>query len=400
LNPDRLRWLILPVLAASVGWIAWSGHVLALPMAAYFPLLWSWARTRREAAVVSMAYFLAASRGLPQGVANFYLFNIWPGLLLWLLASLSFVIVHMVFWTDAVGWRRPLRFLAACLAMAVPPLGIMGWAHPATAAGVLFAGWGWWGLFAMAVCLAGMTTRHWCIVAIIMAGFWSWSAARWAGPRVAEGWKSVELTLGAELGRDAGLQRQKELITVVRNRIEHEDQDQGRRRNTGDKMILVLPESSLGFWTPALARLWQSELVGTGVTVVAGAAAIKPAGYDNVLVRVSHLSNDVLYRQRMPVPGSMWQPWTRLIGAGSGALADFFANPVVAVEGQNVAVLMCYEQLILWPVLQSMLHDIDVVIAVGNGWWTAGTSIVDIQRASSESWARLFDKALILSFNR
>lgn len=58
-----------------------------------------------------------------------------------------------------------------------------------------------------------------------------------------------------------------------------------------------------------------------------------------------------------------------------------------------------YEQLIVWPILQSMAHDPELIIAVGNGWWTAGTSIVGIQTASAAAWARLFDKPLVISFN-
>jgi hypothetical protein len=46
-----------------------------------------------------------------------------------------------------------------------------------------------------------------------------------------------------------------------------------------------------------------------------------------------------------------------------------------------------------------MMHDPDIIVAVGNGWWTAGTSVVAIQRASSEAWARLFAKPLVISFN-
>jgi len=87
------------------------------------------------------------------------------------------------------------------------------------------------------------------------------------------------------------------------------------------------------------------------------------------------------------------------IGKTGGAIAQFFANPVVSVGGQRVAPLICYEQLIIWPVLQSMLHNPDLVIAVGNDWWTKGTSITAIQRASTEAWARLFDKPLVMSFN-
>lgn len=95
----------------------------------------------------------------------------------------------------------------------------------------------------------------------------------------------------------------------------------------------------------------------------------------------------------------MWQPWLPLFGKSGGARADFFANPIVSIGGQRVAPLICYEQLIIWPVLQSMLHDPDVIIAVGNDWWTKGTSIVAIQRASTQAWARLFGIPLVMSFN-
>jgi hypothetical protein len=49
--------------------------------------------------------------------------------------------------------------------------------------------------------------------------------------------------------------------------------------------------------------------------------------------------------------------------------------------------------------LQSAFHRPEAIVAVGNGWWTAGTSIIDIQHASSEAWARLFDLPLVISFN-
>lgn len=87
------------------------------------------------------------------------------------------------------------------------------------------------------------------------------------------------------------------------------------------------------------------------------------------------------------------------MGEGTGAKAHFFANPVVELDGFRIAPLICYEQLIVWPVLQSMLNDPDVIVAVGNGWWTSGTSIVDIQRTSARAWGRLFDKPVIFSFN-
>ena len=76
---DLFRAAVLVALSTSTGWIGWSGNVLLLPLAASFPMLWSLARTRLQATAISAAYFLAASRGLPQGVANFYSSDIWPG---------------------------------------------------------------------------------------------------------------------------------------------------------------------------------------------------------------------------------------------------------------------------------------------------------------------------------
>ena len=385
---ELFRTGVLVALSTGAGWIGWSGDVLLLPVVATFPMLWSLARTRLQTTAISAAYFLAASRGLPQGVANFYSSDIWPGLLLWLVASSAFVAVHSLLWSDRKEWQKPYRYLAACVVMAIPPFGILGWAHPITAAGALFPGWGWWGLGAMAAGLIVMTTRYRPAAAMAMTGFWLWSAAEWTPPILPTSWTGVDLEMGASLGRETGLQRQQDLINVVRA------QPPGT--------TIVLPESALGFWTPTVGRVWQKGLTGTDITVIAGAALIHGRGYDNVLVTISVEKTEIFYRERMPVPGSMWQPWRGWIGGGgseAGARAHFFANPVVEVGTAKVAPLICYEQLLVWPVLQSAYHRPDAIIAVGNGWWTAGTSIIDIQRASSEAWARLFDLPLVISFN-
>ncbi|MBX5164488.1 MULTISPECIES: conjugal transfer protein TraB [unclassified Rhizobium] len=383
---DYLRPLLLIFASIAVGVVGWSGYMLLLPVALGFPVLWSLARTRSVAALVSAGYFLAASRGLPQGVAAFYSSDIWPGLLLWLCASLSFVVVHAVLWSKNTR-VRPSRYLLAAVIMAIPPFGITGWAHPVTAAGVLFPGWGWWGLGFMTAGLAGLATRIWPAVATAFAGLWLWSAAIWTDPKLPEGWRGVDLELSASLGREAGLQRQRDIIATVRNAA-----SDGAR-------YVVLPESALGFWTPTVARLWTGALSDSNATVMAGAAVVDPRGYNNVLVAIDRKGSRILYRERMPVPGSMWQPWRFLFGESGGASVDFFANPVVPIGAGRAAPLICYEQLIVWPVLQSMLHDPDLVVAVGNGWWTEGTSIVAIQRAAATAWAKLFAKPLVIAFN-
>ncbi len=383
---DGRRSALLISASTLIGLLGWNGHVVLLPFAIGFPVVWSMASSRLVAALVSAGYFLAASRGLPKGVATFYVSDIWPGLLLWLCASLSFVTVHSALWTRVEG-ARSFRYLLAAGFMAVPPFGITGWAHPVTAAGVLFPGWGWWGLALMTAGLASLTTRIWPAVAIVLAGFWLGSAAFWADPKPPKAWRGVDLEMGASLGRDAGLQRHRDLVSLV-------------RAATGNGVrFVLLPESTLGFWTPGVERLWAAGLADSAVAVIAGAAVVDTEGYENVLVTIDRTGGRILYRERMPVPGSMWQPLRRWVGESGGAKADFFANPVVVAGVSPATPLICYEQLIIWPILQSMLHDPDFILAAANGWWAKGTSIVAIQRAATTAWAKLFDKPLVMSFN-
>ncbi|MDQ1199251.1 hypothetical protein QE435_005008 [Rhizobium sp. SORGH_AS 787] len=396
--PHRWRSILLIIASIACGWIGWSGEVLFLPIAVVFPLLWAKAPSRTVAALVAAGYFLAASRGLPQGVANFYAASLWPGLALWVMASLSFVIVHAVLWTkpcgDTSGKRAQdtgtaLRYLLAMALTGLPPFGITGWAHPLTAAGVLFSGLGWWGLGATSILLVLLTGRKWQLAVGVLVGLHVWSATNWTPPKQTPGWMAVDLKQGANLGRDSSLQYHRELIASVRKAAEAGE-------NVG---VVVLPESALGFWTPTAARVWQEDLHGSDITVIAGAAVIDSRGYDNVMVVISDHAEEVPYRQRMPVPGSMWQPWLQLTGEGGDARPDFFGNPVVKVDGVRVAPLICYEQLILWPVLQSMLHAPQVIVAVGNGWWTENTSIVATQKATVTAWASLFSLPVVMVFN-
>lgn len=373
--------------AILVGLVGWSGNPLALPAAMLFPALWAHSPSRLAAAAVSAGYFLAASRGLPQGVVNFYGGGFGAGIALWFAAASGFVIVHAVLWTPQPGRGRALRYCVAAVTMSVPPFGILGWAHPITAAGVVFPGWGWFGLAVSAIGLLAMTIRLWPIATMVLGGLCLWSTAMWTPPDMPQGWVGVDTNFRGESGQYADYAQQFETIGLVK-----------RAAHGGAKMI-VLPESAVGIWTSTSAHLWMRELADLNVIVNAGAIIVDETGYDNVMMEITGDGARVLYRERMPVPVSMWQPWLAWIDEPAGARAHFFANPIVEGGGKRVAPLICYEQLIIWPILQSVLYRPSVIVATGNGWWTDNTTIVAIQKASAQAWARLFGLPLILSFN-
>ncbi|WP_371932350.1 conjugal transfer protein TraB [Roseibium sp. MMSF_3361] len=382
------RSLICILGGIATGTIGWSGFVLLLPVGMLFPAFWAYAPSRKVAALVAAGHFLGASRGLPEGASLFFGSQYAIGLGLWVAASLVFVAVHSVLWTQKLGWARALRYFFATVLMSLPPFGIMGWASPITAAGVLFPGWGWFGLAATAILLLAMTTSLWRIAGPVIAGFAAWSAAVWTEPEVIEGWTGINTTFRyEEAGQHAGYAQQLETIALVRKAA-------GKGAD-----VVVLPESALGLWTATTERLWTDALSNLPVTVIGGATIIQRNGYDTVMVEISGNGSRVLYRERMPVPVSMWQPWRQLTGDGGGANAYFFDNPVALVAGTRVAPLICYEQLIIWPVLQSMAMGSEVIVAVSNGWWTGGSNITDIQRASVTSWAKLFGVPLVMAVN-
>lgn len=382
-----LRTFVFAFAAAAVGALSWCGNILLLPLALIFPALWAFAPSRLAAGLVSAAYFLAASRGLPQGVMNFYGAEIFAGFGLWIVASLGFVIVHITLWTAQSGWQKTSRYGLAAVVMSVPPFGIVGWAHPITAAGVLFPAWGWLGLGAAAIGLLVTTTRFWPIALLSFGGLWIWSAATWTQSTMPHAWAGVDTQFRGAEGQYAGYGQQRETIELAKTAM------------TNGASVVVLPEGAAGIWTPTVEQFWVAALDGTNVIVNVGAVVIDHAGYDNVTMEVTARGARILYRQRMPVPVSMWQPWSNSTDDGGSARAEFFANPVVEFGGRRVASLICYEQLIVWPLLQSMLHSPEIIVATGNGWWTKNTAIVSVQKMSTEAWARLFGLPIVSAFN-
>lgn len=421
----------LSSLSGAIAVFAWNGDTISLPLALIFPLIWSRAKTRLAAALISASYILVASRALPLSVAEYFKVDILLGLGVWIVSAFPLVLVHILLWRQAADWRRAFCYALIMVLTGFPPFGITGFAHPLTAAGIVFPGWGWFGLFATVILACCLVTRHCWMAALVLGTFWLWSSApnlsskihmvstkasteilvpalseAWplalptAGSAAGQtalpkarpqawpkAWKGVELHMGMSLGRDPSLRHQRELVAIV------------EKAAGGHKSVILLPESALGLWTPARERFWRTSLESRAIRVIAGATLINADGYDNVILALNENGSRVIYRQRMPVPISMWRPWHTWTGHTGGTPARFFENPVVEFGGISVAPLICYEQLLLWPVLHSMTHDPDLLIVIGNGWWTAGAKIVAVQRASATAWAKLFSIPLVMSFN-
>lgn len=124
-----------------------------LAVTALIPLLWRLAKTRLNAFLLVLAYYLTAARGVPAGAATFFGDNghtsFMFGIFLWLASSISLTLPWTLLWREYSALPEQIlrQFLVFWL-ITIPPIGLFGWASPLLSGGILFPGSGWLGIAA------------------------------------------------------------------------------------------------------------------------------------------------------------------------------------------------------------------------------------------------------------
>lgn len=375
--------------AAAVGYFAWGEHAMALGLAPAIAYLWAQSPTRVQAGLVAFAYYLAVARGMPHGTAVFFGTGASTalGVGFWFLTAALLATPWAFFWPRGrVGYWW--RLFAVLLAVSVPPLGMFGWGNPLTAAGALFPRMAWLGLLAtyalmLAYCYAVASTkgaRNTLAVHALLALALVYGGTQ---PTPTPTIKSIDTRLsGVGLGQYDFMQSYHNNRALIDTVSQHHD----------DALIL-LPESVAGLWLPATGDLWVDTHVNG--TVFVGAAEPHAGGaYSNVIVAMSPKNTHVAYRQRIPVPVGMWNPWRE-----ESAVSHWLASGTFELGGVRYGALLCYEQILIWPVLQTFAEKPALVLAPTNAWWSRDTAVPAIQKSIVTAWARLFDTPVATAFN-
>jgi hypothetical protein len=92
----------------------------------------------------------------------------------------------------------------------------------------------------------------------------------------------------------------------------------------------------------------------------------------------------------------MWKPFRPADGIPLG-LGN---RGMVTVAGQRAAILICYEQLLVWPILTSALERPTILVGIANDHWATGIPIGAAQIACLHAWSRLFTPPYISSTDR
>jgi apolipoprotein N-acyltransferase len=170
-----------------------------------------------------------------------------------------------------------------------------------------------------------------------------------------------------------------------------------------ERALVVLGEGLGGLWTDTMQEAWRSisddlhhqqrvAIVGATLPAYAEDGAVH---FDNVAIAIGGTSNAVA-RQRIPVPFAMWRPWAH----HSGFRTHWTESGILAVGDERLATTLCYEQMLVYPTLVSMVRNPSILVGLSNLRSFSGRSLSRWQHDAMRSWARLFDLPVVFAENR
>jgi hypothetical protein len=387
----RSKTALYAVAGFAVGAIAWSGYLWTLAFLLGLPVLLHCGTTTiaplRNNGAAILAYHAGATWSLLPGAHLFFGVALRPldALYLWaaviLVLSLPWVLTTR-FRTERVWWGIPIAMTTAIFL----PTGI---ANPITAAGVLFPGTAWVGLVFTLILFGAIAAKPKQTLLIAGCLALACNLVHRGTPAASSDFAAIDTQYGGSGFHDVAAMK------------EYADaQDIQQRALDSRATVIVFPESVIHRWNDATDMFWQDtydELRRQGKTILVGAEQSVPDSrtreYRNV-IKVRGVTN-LEFRQRIPLPYAMWRPLSR-----DGVPLYIFGPSTITIAGREIAPLVCYEQLLVEPVLKAMARRPAILVGLANDYWARDTSIPAIQHSALTSWSRLFWVPAISAVNQ
>jgi len=421
-------------LAATINVFAWQ-HLLSTIALLLLPAIMNWLRWRWWPFVVAYAYFLTGNTELPEMIARFFdptpsIVTRWGGpLLLSAIQSAPFLLYR----ADRPPLERALRMAGALALLTLPGVGWVAWHNPLFVAGTLYPQWGAWGLLLTVVLFAVMAAggpkfrvreknnvrgQRIVTVSCLLAfglSFWAmWQDVQHPASRAMPGWYEVDTRFipghkrrlgdpipGAELARMAEHIMEfpgvevivfPESVLAPMAPVDELELQQVAERASKEGVALLMGE------TIALksdGSAWRNTITAMGYEQP-NRPCVRGEGEIPCLLGDERLGNTI-DESRLPMPMGGW----RLSG---GVPARPFASDIVPLETRsgtvNMAMSICFEDLMLWPHRGLLTGQADVLVSVANTWATSGTRGDRSQTASAHLLARLAGVPLVRAVNR
>lgn len=358
-----------------------------LAMCVLMPTLCFLQKSRRSAFLVAIGYYAAASSIIIPGAMAFFgsKGNLAFAIALWATASTLLAAPFAMLWSPdrhSHRWRAPL----AVLASVPPPLGIIGWANPLMAAGALFPGTRWFGLLAILAFASCSRWRPTASITVLITAAAGANMVHMHSLNQPTDWEAVSTTFG-----NTSIELTDPVYQLhVAREIQH-------RALASRANVIVFPETVIPNWTEATDLFWTqtiTALASKGRTILIGTmVSVEGSQKQRNLVLIRGAVRDQ-FVQRIPVPVAMWKPFSE-----DGVSISLNAPDIIDISEYRAAPLICYEQILTWPLFRSMIAGANFVVGVSNHHWAHGTRIRDVQKRVFLSWIRLFRVPYVLATN-
>jgi hypothetical protein len=367
--------------AATTGAVGWSGRFEYLPIALLVLVLWRLSRSWVEAFGVAASYYGAASFAWMDASSRFFGSSV-DELLVWVGGAALLALPWGILWSErfaASAVSRVVRGVALGLVLMLPPLGLVSWCNPWVAGAAMLPGLGYVGFGLVTVSVLASGSRSW---PAWVAGFLVVSALACGRvePVADRDWAGVSTRYGRL--SDVSVDEQYDRAVSAGQAAER----------TGAKVVLF-PEGVAGRWTRSSAALWTGEATESDQVLLVGALEEHGDERRNGLAIVGEGAVR-FWPQRLPAPIGMWAPWRT-----GHVQSDLFRSSVTDILGRRVALLVCFEQFVSWPLLQSALEGAEVVLAPANLWFANGTNLNAVREVTLRSWASLMGWSLVEAVN-
>ena len=165
--------------------------------------------------------------------------------------------------------------------------------------------------------------------------------------------------------------------------------------DNGNKVIIA-PESVFGLRTLGLEsqlKLIEARARRNDAIVLIGVIEEINGTRENTLLILGAEPDQ--YNARQPVPFVMWNPWK-----GSGFSSHWFNSGIHNIAGKRIAILICWEEWVPWPMLLSSLEKPEVVVSASNhGWINNGKYMWNKQTVSAKAVSRLYGLPMVRAVN-
>jgi len=370
--PDTGNSIALFSIAALIGGLGWGGNPALHFLALLYPFVYILSRHRLDT-LSAVFYYAASTWPIIPGAQSFFQtgHHLGKPVAIWIaitaLSSLPWILFYH---------RRflPLSAIAALLALALPPMGLVTVAHPLIATGLWFPGTRWFGLALPIILIAAHRRLEMRLVFVVLILASLAVHARFARP-IAD---PHIVAVNTQVSNGGGSSAQAAEHTLQQIALAHPN------------ALLIFPEAVIPDWSTTHDARWASTFAQlsaqrTGILIGTTIPIPNTQANRNVLLSrgfTEHLS----YVQRVPIPLGMWQ----LGESRRGFPLSLRFPATIRAWNRRAGVLLCFEQMAFWPAVETMARSPELLIAPSNLYWARDTSIPAIQHLAAQDWADLW----------